>query len=189
MISTNHDDSSKYDKNSDNLSLKSNDNAIAFIDPNSKTENSLYLQINSKFQNKIRLVYLKPRRMKIYVEPKNILEIANFLKTNIGFDHAESVSGTDYPEDNSIEVVYHLNSYSREEISPIILALSTKTDRDEARLPSLLPIFKSVEYHERETFEMLGVYFEGHPRNERFLLPEDWADIPPLRKDFRIKGR
>jgi hypothetical protein len=92
MISTNHNDSAKYDKNSDSLSLKSKDNEIPFIDPNSKTENSLYLQINSKFQNKIRLVYLKPRRMKIYVEPKNILEIANFLKTNIGFDHAESVS-------------------------------------------------------------------------------------------------
>ena len=56
-------------------------------------------------------------------------------------------------------------------------------------LPSLINIFRSVEYHERETFEMLGVFFEGHPRNDRFLLPEDWADIPPLRKEFRIKGR
>ena len=36
---------------------------------------------------------------------------------------------------------------------------------------------------------MLGVDFEGHPRNDRLLLPEDWADIPPLRKEFRIKGR
>jgi NADH-quinone oxidoreductase subunit C len=56
-------------------------------------------------------------------------------------------------------------------------------------MPTLTPPHKSAEYHERETFEMLGVYFEGHPRNERFLLPEDWADIPPLRKEFRIKGR
>ena len=107
----------------------------------------------------------------------------------MGFDHAESVSGTDYPKDNQIEVVYHLGSYTVEDLIPKILALSTRTNRDEARLPSLINIFKSVEYHERETFEMLGVYFEGHPRMERFLLPEDWADIPPLRKDFRIKGR
>ena len=36
---------------------------------------------------------------------------------------------------------------------------------------------------------MLGVYFEGHPDNRRLLLPEDWADLPPLRRDFAIKGR
>ena len=189
MISTNPNDSTKYDKNSDRLPLKSNRNDISFIDPNSKTENSLYLQMNSNFQNKIRLVYLKPRRMKIYVEPQNILEIASFLKTSIGFDHAESVSGTDYPKDNQIEVIYHLSSYSDEKLSSHVLALSTRVDRNDSRLPTLIDIFKSAEYHERETFEMLGVYFEGHPRNERFLLPEDWADIPPLRKEFRIKGR
>jgi NADH-quinone oxidoreductase subunit C len=107
----------------------------------------------------------------------------------MGFDHAESAGGTDYPKDNQIEVIYHLGSYSREELAAHILWLTTRTDRDDARLPTLINIYKSVEYHERECYEMLGVYFEGHPRNERFLLPEDWADIPPLRKDFRIKGR
>ena len=70
-----------------------------------------------------------------------------------------------------------------------VLRLTARTNKDDARLPTLINIYKSVEYHERECYEMLGVYFEGHPRNERFLLPEDWADIPPLRKDFRIKGR
>ena len=189
MILNNEDDLIKSNKNSmESVSNQENDK-VPFIEPNSKTESSLYTQINSRFQNKVQLVYLKPKRIKIYVEPTNILEVANFLKTDVGFDHAESVAGTDYPQDDSIEVIYHLNSYSKEELSPIILALSTKTFRDDARLPSLVSIFKSVEYHERETFEMLGVYFEGHPRNERFLLPEDWADIPPLRKDFRIKGR
>jgi NADH-quinone oxidoreductase subunit C len=107
----------------------------------------------------------------------------------MGFDHAESVTGTDYPKDSQIEVTYHLGSYSREDLGAHVLSLTTRTNRDDARLPTLINVYKSVEYHERETFEMLGVYFEGHPRNERFLLPEDWADIPPLRKDFRIKGR
>jgi NADH:ubiquinone oxidoreductase subunit C len=152
-------------------------------------ENSLYNELSSKFQDKVQLLYVKPKRIKVYVEPKNIVEVAAFLKNELGLDHAESVCGTDYPNENAIEVIYHLSSYSREELAPIIFALSTKTDRDSSYLPSLLPLFKSVEYHERETYEMLGVYFQGHPRNERFLLPEDWADIPPLRKDFRIKGR
>ena len=152
-------------------------------------ENSLYNELSSRFQDKVQLLYAKPKRIKVYVDPKNIVEVASFLKNELGLDHAESVCGTDYPNENAIEVIYHLSSYSREELAPIIFALSTKTDRDSSYLPSLLPLFKSVEYHERETYEMLGVYFQGHPRNERFLLPEDWADIPPLRKDFRIKGR
>src|SRR6476659_11084684 len=153
-------------------------------------EKGLVSQIISRFgDDKIKVAYIRPLRMKVNVEPLDMVEVATFIRDNLGFDHAESVTGTDYPKDNQIEVVYHLGSYTVEDLIPKILALSTRTNRDEARLPSLINIFKSVEYHERETFEMLGVYFEGHPRMERFLLPEDWADIPPLRKDFRIKGR
>lgn len=162
---------------------------LNIVESNLKIENSLYSELSSKFQDKVQLIYTKPNRIKIYVKPENIIEVAFFLKSHFGLDHAESVCGTDYPNENVIEVIYHLNSYSHEELAHIIFALSTKTDRNSSYLPSLLPVFKSVEYHERETYEMLGVYFEGHPRNERFLLPEDWADIPPLKKEFRIKGR
>jgi NADH:ubiquinone oxidoreductase subunit C len=142
-----------------------------------------------EFGNKINVVYTRPLRTKIMVEPKDISAVAIFLRDKMGFDHAESVAGTDYPKDNQIEVIYHLGSYGTHELESHIMALTTRTSRDEARLPSLINVFRSVEYHERETYEMLGVYFEGHPRNERFLLPEDWADIPPLRREFRIKGR
>jgi NADH-quinone oxidoreductase subunit C len=137
----------------------------------------------------VQIIFIKPYRIKVAVEPSNIIKVATFLRDNLGFDHAESVAGTDYPKEDQIEVIYHLGSYSREDLAGQVLSIATRTNRDDARLPTLINIYKSVEYHERETFEMLGVYFEGHPRNERFLLPEDWADIPPLRKEFRIKGR
>jgi NADH:ubiquinone oxidoreductase subunit C len=152
-------------------------------------EKGLMNQLSSQFGDKVKASYIRPLRIKIYVDPANIVEVASFLRDSMGFDHAEAVAGTDYPKDNQIEVVYHLGSYSRMDLGAHILLLATRTNRDDARLPTLINIYKSVEYHERETFEMLGVYFEGHPRNERFLLPEDWADIPPLRKEFRIKGR
>lgn len=154
-----------------------------------KLEQDIINKIVARYGNNVEVLYVRPSRMKIRALPENMISIAGFIKENFGFDHAESVSGTDYPKDNQIEVVYHIGSYSVEELIPKILALSTRTNRDEPRLPSLISIFPSVEYHERETFEMIGAYFEGHPRMERFLLPEDWADIPPLRKDFRIKGR
>ena len=146
-------------------------------------------EISANFGQMVQVIFIKPLRIKIAVEPPNIIKVANFLRDKFGFDHAESVAGTDYPKDNQIEVIYHLGSYSRDDLAGHVLSLATRTNRDDARLPTLINVYKSVEYHERETFEMLGVYFEGHPRNERFLLPEDWADIPPLRKEFRIKGR
>jgi NADH-quinone oxidoreductase subunit C len=152
-------------------------------------EKGLVEEIKKQFGDSIKVVFIKPLRIKIQAEPQNIVEVATFLRDRMGFDHAESVGGTDYPKDNQIEVIYHLGSYTREDLGAHIMALAARTSRDDARLPTLINVYKSVEYHERETFEMLGVYFEGHPRNERFLLPEDWADIPPLRKDFRIKGR
>jgi NADH:ubiquinone oxidoreductase subunit C len=152
-------------------------------------EKGIIEKLVNEFGSKINVIYIRPLRMKIMVEPTDILAIAIFLRDNLGFDHAESVAGTDYPKDNQIEVIYHLGSYETETMEGHIMALATRTSRNDARLPSLIDVFRSVEYHERETFEMLGVYFEGHPRNERFLLPEDWADIPPLRREFRIKGR
>ena len=152
-------------------------------------EKSIVEKLVAKFGERIKIGYIKPLRIRIEVDKEDIIEIASFIKETLLFDHAESVAGTDYPKGDYIEVVYHLGSYTREDLGAHVLSLATRTGRDDSSLPSLVNIFRSVEYHERETFEMLGVYFEGHPRNDRFLLPEDWADIPPLRKEFRIKGR
>jgi len=152
-------------------------------------EKGIANEISANFGQMVQVIFIKPLRIKIAVEPHNIIKVAIFLRDKFGFDHAESVAGTDYPKENQIEVIYHLGSYTRDDLAGHVLSLATRTNRDDARLPTLTNVYKSAEYHERETFEMLGVYFEGHPRNERFLLPEDWADIPPLRKEFRIKGR
>jgi len=158
-------------------------------DSNYPLSNNLLTSITTNFGDDIKIVYKKEFRSKIIVKPENLVETALFLRNNHGFDHAESASGTDYPADNEIELNYHLGSYSNTDYYPYIVILSTRVNRDDPKSNSLINIFPSVEYHERETYEMLGVYFLGHPRNERFILPEDWADIPPLRKDFRIKGR
>jgi NADH:ubiquinone oxidoreductase subunit C len=152
-------------------------------------EKGIIDKLVNEFGDKINVLYVKPLRIKIAIGATDIVAIALYLRDTLGFDHAESVAGTDYPKDNQIEVIYHLGSYGVPGLEGQIMSLSTRTSRDGATLPSLTKIFRSVEYHERETFEMLGVFFEGHPRNDRFLLPEDWADIPPLRKEFRIKGR
>ena len=162
----------------------------------SDLDKSLSNSISKKFSN-VEIAYVKPNRIRVNVKKEEIIDVASFIRDELHFDHAESVSGVDYPEDKQIEVVYHLGSYTDPSLSKHILALATRATRednphpgnDSTKLPSLLEVFPSVLFHERECFEMLGVYFDGHPDNRRLLLPEDWADIPPLRKDFRIKGR
>lgn len=162
-----------------------------------KFEKGLADKIVEKFGTRITVAFVKPDRVRINVGRDDIKEVAEFLRDVLNFDHAESVSGVDYPQDKEIEVVYHLGSYTDSSLSRQILVLTTRAQREEnpipgndaTKLPSLREIFYSVEFHEREIFEMFGVYFQGHPDNRRLLLPEDWADLPPLRKDFAIKGR
>ena len=154
-------------------------------------------KIVGKFGEVIQISFVKPDRVGINVKKENVHQVAEFIRDELNFDHAESVSGVDYPQDKEIEVVYHLGSYTDPTLAKQVIALATRAPREEnpipgkdaTRLPTLRDIFYSVEFYEREVFEMLGVYFDGHPDNRRLLLPEDWADLPPLRKDFAIKGR
>ena len=160
-------------------------------------EKAIADKIVEKFGDKAQVAFVKPDRVRINVSKEDIHNVAEFIRDELNFDHAESVSGVDYPQDKEIEVIYHLGSYTEPSLSSQILALATRAIREEnpipgndaTRLPTLRDIFYSVEFYEREVFEMLGVYFDGHPDNRRLLLPEDWADLPPLRKDFAIKGR
>jgi NADH-quinone oxidoreductase subunit C len=162
-----------------------------------KFEKGLADKIVEKFGTRVKVAFVKPDRVRINVGRDDVKEVAEFLRDVLNFDHAESVSGVDYPNDKEIEVVYHLGSYTDSSLSRQVLVLATRAQREEnpipgndaTKLPSLREVFYSVEFHEREIFEMFGVYFKGHPDNRRLLLPEDWADLPPLRKDFAIKGR
>ena len=153
--------------------------------------------IKNEFGDDVDIGYIKENRTRVNVKKEKILDVAKFINDKTPFDHAESVTGTDFPDEKEIEITYHLGSYTDNRYSKQILALSTRAPRedvpipgnDSTKLPSLRDIFYSVEFHERECFEMVGVYFDGHPDNRRLLLPEDWADIPPMRKDFKLKGR
>ncbi len=160
-------------------------------------EKSMSDKISSKFGDKVHVDYVRADRIRVATKREDIVDVAKYIRDELRYDHAESVTGVDYPDSKEIEVVYHLGSYTDEKLARQVLALATRVPREEipnpgsdsSRTPSLRDVFYSVEFHERECFEMFGVYFEGHPDNRRLLLPEDWADIPPFRKDFKIKGR
>jgi NADH-quinone oxidoreductase subunit C len=131
---------------------------------------------------------LKPTYAKVMVESSRLMEVAAFLK-EVGLDHVISMGGTDYPKDNQIEVFYHAASVSKEELKRVAIILATRVARDHPVVPTSTSIWPSAEYHEREAYEMLGVVFTGHPNLKPLLLPEDWSEIPPLRKEFHLPGR
>ncbi len=81
-----------------------------------------------------------------------------------------------------LEVVYHLFSMARKH-GPLVLRVRTANRTDEARLPSVAPVWRSAEFQEREIFDLYGIVFEGHPDLRRILMWDAFQDFP-MRKDY-----
>ena len=111
----------------------------------------------------------------------NITMIADAIKEK-GFDHLSSVVGVDYPE--NFEVVYHVWSYSLREL----ISLKVPIPKDDPKVKSVTSIWRGANWHERETAEMFGIIFEGHPDPRKLLLPDDFEGYP-LRKDFKLEAK
>jgi NADH-quinone oxidoreductase subunit C len=139
--------------------------------------------------DKCKITYSKYARIKILVPRENIEEVVRYAKDQLHFDHLENLTATDFPKDKQIEVVYHFGSIDGPSPRRIVLGVSCRVPENDPVLPSLVQIFPGVNYQERVTAEMVGVVFQGHPNLTRFVLPEDWADIPPLLKSYRLPGR
>lgn len=128
---------------------------------------------------------LKDGGVLVRTGPADLKKVAEFL-LKMGFDHVVDVEGVDYPKEGEIEVTYYASSYEGE-FPGMLVALRTKVSGDCPKLESLIEVWPNSIYMERETWELLGVGFEGHPELEHLLLPPWWSDIPPLRKEFRVK--
>ncbi|MFG0317632.1 MAG: NADH-quinone oxidoreductase subunit C [Planctomycetota bacterium JB042] len=88
-----------------------------------------------------------------------------------------------YGKEPRFEVVAHLYSVDLQRR----IRVKTRCSERDASVPSLVPIHPSADYHERETFDMFGIRFEGHPDLRRILMPPDY-EHHPLRKEFPVEG-
>jgi NADH-quinone oxidoreductase subunit C len=112
------------------------------------------------------------------------LELRNNPKTY--FDFLACLTGVDYGvESGRFGVVYHLTSM------PYQLQLTLKISREHDRnsddlpsFPSVASVYRTADWHEREAYDLVGIFFEGHPDLRRILLPDDWEGFP-LRKDYK----
>ena len=142
-----------------------------------------------RFGDKAKIAFVKPNRIKIAVGRENLVELAKFLRDDLHFDQCANVTATDFPKDRQLEITYQFGSIDGEGLRRLILLVSCRIPSEDPVLPSLIEIYPSVNYHEREAAEMIGCVFQGHPNLKRFLLPEDWSDIPPMLKAYRLPGR
>ncbi|MDP1946475.1 MAG: NADH dehydrogenase (quinone) subunit D [Nitrospirota bacterium] len=117
-----------------------------------------------------------------------LLDVARYLHDapTAAFDHLTDICSVDYPEDRlRFEVVYHLHSLPLRQR----LRLKVRLTEDDPTIASVTGIWKGAEFLEREVFDMMGIRFSGHPDLRRILMPEDYAEGYPLRKDFPTEGR
>ncbi len=128
----------------------------------------------------------RARRVTIHFEKERLQEIAKFMRDEIGLDHVKGVAGVDLPTQKRIEVLYFAASYSRPEIQDIIVILTAELPRDNPAIPTSVTIWPSAHFHERETFEMFGVKFEGHPDLRKLLTLDNWEGPPPMLKDIKF---
>jgi NADH-quinone oxidoreductase subunit C len=136
----------------------------------------------------VKVEWMKERRLKLSTTPDRIKDVGLFVRESLGFDHISTVSAVDWIAKNELENIYFVGS-TRLGQEDFVLALSERVQRTDPTLPTLIDVWKGAEFHERETHEMFGIDFEGHPNQNHILLPEDWDDLPPLRKDYVSPGR
>lgn len=120
------------------------------------------------------------------VAPGSVREVLELLKTEPGleYDFLCSVHGCDYlPQEPRFGVHYELINMGRVER----LRVKTRVGEADARVPSVIGIFPTADFQEREIFDMYGVEFEDHPDMRRILMPEDYEGHP-LRRDFPLGG-
>jgi NADH-quinone oxidoreductase subunit C len=114
-----------------------------------------------------------------------IYEVCNFAKRQLGFDFLVDISSVDnYGEDPRFTVVYHLRNLA----ANTELRLKTDVSEEKSEIASVITIWRSANWHEREIYDMMGIRFSGHPDLRRILM---WEGYPyfPLRKDFPLAGK
>jgi NADH:ubiquinone oxidoreductase subunit C len=129
---------------------------------------------------------LRRSRINITVAREKMTDVAIFLRDKLGYDHPSGVSAVDYNREARFEIVYHLSSIQNPDHADIIINLKESVPRNNPRAISLVHVWPGVENYERESIEMFGLQFEGHPRPEKLFLNDNWDGPPPLRKEIRF---
>ncbi len=118
----------------------------------------------------------------IKVEPDFLIPIATALYA-YGFNYMQCQGAYDLGPGKELVSFYHLIKVGDDITSPEEVRLKVFLPRDNPKVPSVYWIWKGSDWQERESYDMYGIIYEGHPNLKRILMPEDWVGWP-LRKDY-----
>ncbi len=122
-----------------------------------------------------------------HVRREDLVAVARMLRDEerLRFEFCSGVSGVHYPEDRGRELhaVYHLLSMTHNRR----IRVEVSAPDADPHIPSLVPVYPTNDWHERETYDMFGIVFDGHPALTRILMPDDWPGHPQ-RKDYPLGG-
>jgi NADH-quinone oxidoreductase subunit C len=121
----------------------------------------------------------------VVVPRESIAEACGFLKTEHGFDMLADLCGADRgpEEDPRFAINYHVLGTKHHHR----LRLKVRVDEDDPHIPTVTNVWKTANWHERETYDLFGIIFDEHPDLRRILLPSDF-DGHALRKDYPLRG-
>jgi NADH-quinone oxidoreductase subunit C len=127
-----------------------------------------------------------------YVDPDYLVRLCKMLRDDpqLRFELCSSVSGVDYGVDvpQRLHSVYHLTSMTYRRRIRLEVAIDWNGDEDgQPHCPSVVEVYPTADWQEREAYDMFGIVYDGHPALTRILMPDDW-DGHPQRKDYPLGG-
>ena len=139
------------------------------------------------FDSAIERVVVDRNELTLHVKRDRLVEVAKTLrdKESLRFEVCLGVSGVHYPEDKNRELhaVYPLLSMTHNRR----IRIEVSVPDSDPHIPSLVEVWAGNNWHERETYDMFGIIFDGHPALTRILMPDDWPGHPQ-RKDYPLGG-
>ena len=138
-----------------------------------------------EFNDAIEKIIVDRGELTLFVKREKLFDVAKTLRDKLLFEMCMGVNGVHYPEDSGRELhaVYPLLSLTNNRRIRLEVAVSV----DDPHIPSLVEIWAGNNWHERETYDMFGIIFDGHPALTRILMPDDWNGFPQ-RKDYPLSG-
>jgi NADH-quinone oxidoreductase subunit C len=144
-------------------------------------------QAGTPFGDAIERVVADRGELTFYVRRDRLPQVARILRDDpqLAFELCTGVSGVHYPDEagRELHAVYHLLSISRNRR----LRLEAVAPDADPHVPSLVDVYPTCDWHERETWDFFGLVFDGHPALTRIEMPDDWKGHPQ-RKDYPLGG-
>jgi len=138
-----------------------------------------------EFSTAVERVVVDRGELTLHIKREKLVEVAMILRDSLKFEMCMGVSGVHYPNNVGRELVavYPLLSITNNRR----IRLEVTVADSDAHIPSLVEVWAGNNWHERETFDMFGIIFDGHPGLTRILMPDDWQGHPQ-RKDYALGG-